>query len=188
MVVETGHIFSNILQAITKIIQNHSLAILQPEKLHCNLLQAKSSCSLQKTEMTNLAENNRNLPKPSLADHCVAELPSKRASVDVNTLLSQSNYVSFNRGTVNCGIGGNKTQNNLWRSNNIPLPQALKYVVINCGTNKLDTDNPDEISDRLICIALVFQKRLKHLQIIVDGFIPHDATNTRQRQKLLEVN
>ena len=66
--------------------------------------------------------------------------------------------------------------------------QSLKYVIINCGTNNLDTDNPDEISDRLICIALLFQKRLKHLQIIVNGLIPRDAINTRRRQKLLKVN
>ena len=65
---------------------------------------------------------------------------------------------------------------------------SLKYVVINCGTNNLDTDNPEEISDGLICIALLFQKRLKHLQIIVNRIIPRDETNTRRRQKLLEVN
>ena len=52
----------------------------------------------------------------------------------------------------------------------------------------LDTANPDEISDGFICIALLFQKRLKNLQIIVNGLIPRDATNTRRRQKLLEVN
>ena len=41
--------------------------------------------------MINLAENNRNLPKPSLADHHVPEPPSEMVSVDENTLLSQSN-------------------------------------------------------------------------------------------------
>ena len=38
--------------------------------------------------MINLAEKNRNLPTPSLADHRVPEPPSERVSVDVNTLLS----------------------------------------------------------------------------------------------------
>ena len=183
------------------------------------------------------------MPKPSLADHRVPEPPLKRVSVDVNTLLSQSKYLSlrttcptgrfykngwlnknnrhvallqaksnaltvvigdsiaaglmryrnvwdenFNRDTVNCGIGGDKPQNVLWRSNNILLPQSLKYVVINCGKKNLDMDNPDETSDGLIYIALLFQKRPKHLQIIVNGLIPHDATSTRQRQKLLEAN
>ena len=61
-------------------------------------------------------------------------------------------------------------------------------MIINCGTNKLDTDNPDEISDGLICIALLFQKRMKQLQIVVNGLIPRDAINTKRRQKLLEVN
>ena len=59
------------------------------------VLQTKSRCSLKKTEMINLAENNRNLPKPLLADHRVPEPPSERVSVDVNTLLSQSNYLSL---------------------------------------------------------------------------------------------
>ena len=33
---------------------------------------------LKKTEMINLAKNNRNLPKPSLVDHCVPETVSCR--------------------------------------------------------------------------------------------------------------
>ena len=68
------------------------------------------------------------------------------------------------------------------------LTQPLKCFVINCGTSNLDTENPDEISDGLICIALFLQKRMKHLQIVVNGLIPHDAINTKQRQTLLEVN
>ena len=45
--------------------------------------------------MIHLAGNNRNLPKPSPAGHRVPEPPSERASVDVNTVLSQSNYLSL---------------------------------------------------------------------------------------------
>ena len=159
--------------------------------------------------MINPTKNNKKLPKSSLADHRVLEAPSERVSVDVNTLLSQSNYLSlkntcptgifykswqlekhnrhaallkakchtstvvigdsiaaglmrysnvwdenFSRDTVNCGIGGDKTQNVLWRSKNISLPQSHRYVVMNCDTNNLGTDNPDEMSDGLICIAL----------------------------------
>ena len=94
---------------------------------------------------------------------------------------------NFTRDIVNCGMGGDKTQNVLWRSKNISLPQSLKYLVINCGTNNLDTDNPDEISDGLICIALLFQKRMKHLQIAVNWLMPRNAINTKRRQKLKEI-
>ena len=45
--------------------------------------------------MINLAENNRTLTKPSFVDHRVPEPPSERVGVDVNTLLSQSNYLSL---------------------------------------------------------------------------------------------
>ena len=94
---------------------------------------------------------------------------------------------NFNGDTVSYGTSGDKTKNVLWRSKNIPLPQSLKYVVINCSTNNLDTENPDEISGGPICIALFFQKRMKHLQIVVNGLIPRDAIKTKPRQNLLEV-
>ena len=97
---------------------------------------------------------------------------------------------NFDKDSINCGIGGDKTQNILWRSKNTSLQQSLKYVVITqvCGTNNLDTENPDETSDGLVWIALFLQKRIKHLQIVVNELIPRDAINTKQRQKLLELN
>ena len=58
--------------------------------MHCNLLQTKSKCSLKKTEMINYAENNKNLPKTSLPDHHVPELPWEQISVDVNTLSEKT--------------------------------------------------------------------------------------------------
>ena len=50
---------------------------------------------MKKIELINIAENNRNLPKPSLTDHRVAKPPLQRVSVDVNALLSQSNFLSL---------------------------------------------------------------------------------------------
>ena len=89
--------------------------------------------------------------------------------------------------TINCGIGCDKTQTSC-RYRKISFYQLLKYEVINCGTNNLDNDNPDEISNGLSCIALFLQKRMKHLCIVVNGLIPRDAINTERRQKLLIVN
>ena len=83
--------------------------------------------------------------------------------------------------TINCGIGCDKTQTSC-RYRKISFYQSLKYEVINCGTNNLDNDNPDEISNGLSCIALFL------LCIVVNGLIPRDAINTERRQKLLIVN
>ena len=133
---------SKVLQANTKIIQNHSLAILQTEELHCNLLQAKSRCSLKKEEMINLAENNRTLPKPSLTDHRVPEPPSERVSVDVNTLLSQSNYLSL-RTTYPTG----RFSKNGWlnkHNRHVALLKAKKQY-INCCHRRLHCCRLNEI-------------------------------------------
>ena len=53
----------------------------------------------------------------------------------------------FDRNTVNCGIGGDKIQNVLWRAGNVPLPTSMKYVFINCGTNNLEYDDTNKRSD-----------------------------------------
>ena len=36
---------------------------------------------------------------------------------------------------LNCGIGGDKVQNVLWRAQNLPVMSSLKNFVILCGTN-----------------------------------------------------
>ena len=55
-------------------------------------------------------------------------------------------YKFFNENTINCEIGGDKIQNVLWRAEYIPLPQSLEYILINCGTNNLDTNNSEKNS------------------------------------------
>ena len=97
-------------------------------------------------------------------------------------------YKFFDENTINCGVGGDKVQNVLWRAENIPLPQSLEYVVISCGTNNLDTDDSEKIADGLFCIALALKKRMNHLKIVINGILPRDEQNTARRQKLLIVN
>ena len=67
-------------------------------------------------------------------------------------------YKFFNENTINCGVGGDKVQNVLWRAENIPLPQSLEYVVISCGTNNLDTDDSKKIADGLFALHLPSKK------------------------------
>ena len=97
-------------------------------------------------------------------------------------------YKFFYENRINCGVGDDKVQNVLWRAENIPLPQSLKYVVISCGTNNLDTDDSEKIADGLFCIALALKKRINHLKIVINGILPCDEQNTTRRQKLFIVN
>ena len=92
-------------------------------------------------------------------------------------------YKFFNENTINCGIGGDKIQNVLWRAEYIPLPQSLEYVLINCGTNNLDTDDSEKIANSIFCIALALKKRINYLKIMINRILPRDEKNTVRRQK-----
>ena len=52
--------------------------------------------------------------------------------------------------TLNCGIGGDRVQNVLWRAQNLPVISSLKNAVILCGTNNLFQDLPEDIADGVI--------------------------------------
>ena len=52
--------------------------------------------------------------------------------------------------TLNCGIGGDKVQNVLWRAHNLPPVKSVRNVAILCGTNNLHLDAPEDIADGII--------------------------------------
>ena len=97
-------------------------------------------------------------------------------------------YKFFDENTINCGIGGDKVQNILWRAENIPLQQSLEYVVISCDTNNLDTDDSEKIVNGLFCIALTLKKKMNHLKMVINGILPRDEQNTARKQKLFIIN
>ena len=97
-------------------------------------------------------------------------------------------YKFFNERIINYRIGGNTIQNVLWRAEYIPLPQSLQYVFINCGTNNLDTDDSEKITDGCFCITLALKKGSNYLKSVINGIIPCDERNTARTQKSYIVN
>ena len=59
---------------------------------------------------------------------------------------------------LNCGIGGEKVQNVLWRVQNLPISSSLKNVAILCGTNNLHQDSPEDIVHGIIGTGHCFKK------------------------------
>ena len=47
---------------------------------------------------------------------------------------------------LNCGIHVDRTQHVLWRADDLSVPPPVKYVVVHCGTNNLDHDEPKNCS------------------------------------------
>ena len=61
---------------------------------------------------------------------------------------------------LNCGIGGDKVQNVLWRVQNLPISSSLKNIIL-CGANNLQQDSPEDIVDGIIEIGHCFKGAMK---------------------------
>ena len=90
--------------------------------------------------------------------------------------------------TLNCGIGGDRFQNVLWRAQNLPHISSLKNVVILCGTNNLFQDSPEDIADVIVEIAQTFQSSYNSIDIAIVGILPRDASWSINRVLIKEVN
>ena len=90
--------------------------------------------------------------------------------------------------TLNYGIGGDCTQHVLWRAENATLPNSLKYVVIHCGTNNIDRDQPRDIANGVIAIGLTLEEKCSGLKVIVTGLLPRDPEWSHRRKKIKLIN
>ena len=90
--------------------------------------------------------------------------------------------------TLNCGIGGDRFQNVLWRAQNLPVISSLKNLVILCGTNNLFQDSPEDIADGVIEIAETFQSKYNSVNIAIGGILPRDASSSINPVLIKEVN
>ena len=89
---------------------------------------------------------------------------------------------------INCGIGGDRIQNVLWRSNNLPSSPFLQNAVTLCGTNSIQPDSSEEIVDSILEIALSLKRKYHHLNIAVCGLLPHDVNWSVNRIYINEIN
>jgi len=92
------------------------------------------------------------------------------------------------RNTLNGGIRGDKCTNVLWRSQHMYLPTSLKYIIIHCGTNDLDTSAPIVIANNIIDIGVTLKKRSPGSFIVITGLLPRDLVFTLKRQSIQNVN
>ena len=89
---------------------------------------------------------------------------------------------------VNLGIGGDHVKNVLWWAIDLPLPSSVKNVVILCGTNNISINTPHDITDCIISIASIFQKKFSGINVRVCGLILRDECWPVNRVIINEVN
>ena len=73
----------------------------------------------------------------------------------------------FGKQTVNCGIKGDRTKNLIQKIEEPVIPKHVRRVVIICRTNNLERDKPKDITNVLICAAILILWKQKQIKIIV---------------------
>ena len=88
-------------------------------------------------------------------------------SIVVGLSRYQSVWVKFLQllRALNCGNGGDKVQHVLWRSHNLPVVKSVKKVVL-CGTNNLNQNPPEDITDGIIEVANTFKSKHDSISIL----------------------
>ena len=96
-------------------------------------------------------------------------------------------FSSYN--AINLGIGGDRIQNVFWRIKNGTLPmKTAGFLVLHCGTNNINNDDPVDIAEGILSIANFIHEKKPHIYIIIAGLLPRDQFSTLRRQKLRTVN
>ena len=86
--------------------------------------------------------------------------------------------------TVNCGIGGDRTQNVLWRADNMYLPDSVSVATVLCGTNNMvNVYRPHDIAHSVIESGIKLRAKHSHLKIVVVGILPTDRVISKIRKK-----
>ena len=87
--------------------------------------------------------------------------------------------------TVNCGIGGDRTQHVLWQADNMFLPHSVSVATILCGTNNMDNVyRPHDIAHSVIESGIKLSVKHSHLKIVVVGILPRDRVISKIRKKI----
>ena len=61
-------------------------------------------------------------------------------------------------------------------------------MVIHCGTNNIDRDQPRDIANGVISIGLTLQEKCRGLKVIVTGLLSRDSEWSQRRNKIKLIN
>ena len=89
---------------------------------------------------------------------------------------------------INCGIGGDRVENVLWRCKNLPSCPNLQNAVIMCGTNNIQHNSVEDIVDGIVEIALSLRRVYHPIAIFVCGLLPRDSSWLVNRVYIDEIN
>ena len=89
---------------------------------------------------------------------------------------------------LNFGIGGDRTQNVLWRLKNGEIPKNLQTAIIHCWTNNIDKNDPEDIKTAILSIAYFILEKKPQADVIITGLLPRDKEISHRRKRIQIVN
>jgi len=140
-------------------------------------------------------DNTRYLNNPNLVTECEAQLASFNDkpcdiifigdSITAGWLgagkdIWENDYAP--RHALNFGISGDKTQNVLWRLNNMDIENLKpKVAVVLIGTNNME-NNPHEIADGIKAVLANTQAAFPGVKIILVSIMPNERATDKMKQ------
>lgn len=88
---------------------------------------------------------------------------------------------------ANFGLRGDKIQHLMWRVKFGLLP-LCETVFILVGTNNLERDSPEKISQGIISLCNMVRSRLPNTMIVIHGLLPRDSPGSFLRRSTILVN
>ena len=89
---------------------------------------------------------------------------------------------------INCGIGGDRAQNILWRVDNLSLPDFILTAVLLIGTNNMDCDKPGDIASSIMSSAAKLREKYPQLHVVIIGVLPRGLHVSSLRDKIRHTN
>ena len=129
-------------------------------------------------------------------DHCKSIITSNYSTLLIGNFLINglSRYTNTWKrylkplDAINCGIGGDRVQNILWRYVNLPKSPSVRNVIILCGTNNIQYDTTEDIVDGILEIALTLRSKYHLINVAICGLIPRDDIWSINRIYFNEIN
>ena len=90
--------------------------------------------------------------------------------------------------SFNCGIGGDRIQNILLQTLNLPVSSNQKYDVVLCGTNNSLLDSPEDIIGGILEIARLFKTNYSYVNVVICDILPRDDSWSVNCVSIKEVN
>ena len=153
----------------------HKAFIPTSKGSHRNLSNPETTWQEKYENLKRFADNNND--KSCIADDSIAaRFRSKHANV----------WDKYFREWMNSGIGGDRSENLLYRVEGGNIPRNCKTIVLIIGSNNIKRDPPDVVAESILQIAKAVRITTRTAKIFVCGILPRE--NDRTIKNIVDVN